>query len=108
MTMNSGGRWNRSTATWGEPAARTKPSQNIAITITDEIQPAVLETVSGGTNAGSARDRRTGPPYRRRSVQVWVRDSDRIREGPQGAFRRHRPVHFGEEERARVDAGVAA
>jgi Aminotransferase class-V len=48
--------------TWGD-RQRTNPSQNIAIT--DLIQPAVLETVSGGMNAGRTRDRRSGSPYRR-------------------------------------------
>ena len=54
---------------WGD-RQRTNPSQNIAIA--DPIQPAVLETVSGGTNAGSARDRRAGPAHRRRSVQIRI------------------------------------
>jgi hypothetical protein len=48
--------------TWGD-RRRTNPSQNIAIT--DLIQPAVLETVSGGMDAGRTRDRRSGSPYRR-------------------------------------------
>jgi hypothetical protein len=55
--------------TWGD-RQRTNPSQNIATT--DLIQPAVLETVSGGTNAGSARDRRAGPAHRRRSIQIRI------------------------------------
>ena len=29
-------------------------------------------------------------------------------QGPQGPFRGHRPFHLGEEERAGMDAGVAA
>ncbi len=56
----------------------------------------------------SARDRRSGPPHRRRPVQVWLRDADRIRQGPQGPVRRHGPLHLGEEERAGMDAGLAA
>ena len=34
--------------------------------------------------------------------------ADRIRQGPQGPERRHRPLHLGEEERAAMDARLAA
>ena len=79
-----------------------------ATNATETIRPAVLETAAEGRNAGRARDGRTGPPDRRRSVQVWVRDGHRIRQGPEGPERRHRPLHLGQEERAGVDARVAA
>ena len=58
--------------------------------------PAVQETVDQ-----VRRDRR-------RPVQVWVRDADRIRQGPEGPVRGHRPLHLGQEGRAGMDAGVAA
>jgi cysteine desulfurase len=51
---------------------------------------------------------RQGQVDRRRSVQIRLRDRHRIREGPQGAERGHRPLHLGQEERAGMDAGMAA
>ena len=54
------------------------------------------------------RDDRAGPRNRRRQVQVRLRDRHRERHGAQGAQRGHRPLHLGQEERAGVDAGVAA
>ena len=79
-----------------------------ATTITDKSNPRSLKPRAEEKNAGRTRDRRSGPPDRRRPIQIRVRDADRIRQGPQGPVRRHRPLHLGQEERAGLDARVAA
>ena len=53
------------------------------------------------------RRRSIGSPDRRRPIQIWIRHRYRVREGPEGAVRRHRPLHLGQEERAGMDARMA-
>src|SRR5689334_7184161 len=72
-------------------------------------RPAVLETaVDGVSNACRSGDGRYRTRNRRRSVQIWLRDGYRDREGPQGPFGGYRSLHLGEEGRAGVDARMAA
>ena len=59
-------------------------------------------------NASRTRDGRPRPADRRRPIPLWVRDVDRVRQGPEGAVGGYGPFHFRKEERTGVDAGVAA
>ena len=60
------------------------------------------------TDDTSATARRTRPPRSSPGLRVGLRLRHRAGVRAQGPQRRHRPLHLGQEERARVDARLAA
>ena len=89
--------------TRAHPQSRSGIQSAVACPARPGSQPA-----GGVTNGSRAGDRRTGAKRRRRTIQVWIRDRHRVRQGPEGAVGRYRPLHLGEEERTGMDAGMAA